>query len=271
MSFAIARIKKHKSTSLQAVDNHNRRLVSTSNCDPKKTFLNQRYSKDSTKSTKELVQEKLDSLGIDKHRKDAVVAVELVLTASPEYFRPENPKDYNQYDDVRMNKWKKATSDFLKSKYSSQLIVEVNLHLDEATPHMHVILVPALKKKRKKKQSKKEKEAGCEPVFYESNGLCAKEMFNRDKLIELQTDYAESLKHLGLERGKRNSKTKHKEIKQYYKLAESTISRFKALTERVKSFKSKPSPSHENNEEIPTASLRAHQNRNNDSDYDLFP
>lgn len=271
MSFAIARIKKHKSTSLQAVDNHNRRLVSTSNCDPKKTFLNQRYSKDSTKSTKELVQEKLDSLGIKKHRKDAVVAVELVLTASPEYFRPEDPKNYNHYDKNRMEKWKKATSDFLKSKYSSQLIVEVNLHLDEATPHMHVILVPSVKKKRKKKQSKKEKDAGCEPIFYESNGLCAKEMFNRDKLVELQTDYAESLKHLGLVRGKTNSKVKHQEVKQYYKLAESTISKFNALKERVKSFKRKPYPSHENNEEIQTASLRAHQDRNNDNANDFNP
>lgn len=269
MAFAIARIKKHKSTSLQAVDNHNRRLVSTSNVDPKKTFLNQRYSKDSTKSTKDLVQEKLSSLGINKYRKDAVVAVELVLTASPEYFRPDNPKNYNYYDKERMEKWKKATSDFLKSKYSSQLIVEVNLHLDEATPHMHVILVPSLKKKRKKKQSKKEKDAGHEPTFYESNGLCAKEMFNRDKLIELQTDYAEHLKHLGLERGKRHSKVKHKEIKEYYNLAESTISKFKALRDVLTRLKINPLQSHENKVENPSASLRARKNRTNHDDHDL--
>lgn len=43
-------------------------------------------------------------------------------------------------------------------------------------------------------------------------------MFNKYELIDLQTEYAQALKPLGLERGKRKSKAKHMAVKTYYGL-----------------------------------------------------
>jgi len=232
MAFAIARIKKHKASSLNSVDNHNRRLTETINADPER--IHQRLvGKDI--STKDLVDERLKNANIKKYRKDAVVAVEIVLTASPEYFRPKSPDSYGSYENGRVEAWLKATKEFLKKKYRKEL-VEVNLHLDEATPHLHVIVVPVVKKPRKKRQSKKDKELLKPPIITSEYKLCAKDMFNRKSLIALQDEYAESLKHLGLERGIHKSKAHHQTIKKNYENANNSISIKNLKNEYRKSF-----------------------------------
>lgn len=240
MAFAIARIHKHKMSSLGAVDSHNRRLNNPPNVDP--DGVHKRLNGDPNLSTAELVKAKLDKAGISKYRKDAVTAVELVLTASPEYFRPDDPKAHGKYDNERTKEWLKATNNFLKSKYNG-LVAEAVLHLDEATPHLHVMVVPAIKKERKRKQKKADKEAGKPPETYVSYGLCAKEMFNRQALIDLQTDYAKALKSLGLERGQRRSKAQHQTIKQYYGIAEKAVGTINTLKRSVSNLKDRLSKS----------------------------
>lgn len=234
MAYAIARIHKQKMTNLGAVDRHNRRLVETPNVDP--DGVHKRVVGDHELSTAELVKAKLDKIGISKYRKDATVAVEVVLTASPEYFRPDDPTAHGKYDHQRTKEWLKATNRFLKSKYNG-LVAEATLHLDEATPHLHVIVVPAMKKERKRKQKKADREAGKPPETYVSYGLCAKEMFNRQALIDLQTDYAKALEPLGLERGQHRSKAQHQTIKRYYGIAEKAVGTINALKRSVSDLK----------------------------------
>jgi len=247
MAYAIARIKKHKSTSLGAVDSHNRRLSNTPNADPNRKAI--RVVGDAHASTADLVKDKLKSLGIKSHRKDAVTAVEIVLTASPEYFRPGSPKSYGQYEPERVKEWLEATRSFLKSKYPNTL-VECTVHLDEATPHVHAIVVPAIKKERKRKQKKADKELGKPHETYIAYGLSAKEMFNRDALIQQQTDYAEHCSHLGLERGERGSKAKHETIKRYYGIAERAVGTINALKRTVSDLKGKLSETLGFNQEV---------------------
>ena len=247
MAFAIARISKQKSSSLGAVNNHNMRLTDTPNAKPNGIF--KRLVGDANASTSDLVYKRLEQAGVTKHRKDAVVAVELVLTASPEYFRPDKPSEYGTYDKDRLKAWLTQTNSFLKSKYNG-LVVEATLHLDEATPHMHVIIVPLVKKERKKKQSRQDKELGKPPVTYESFGLCAKEMFNRKGLIDLQTDYANAMSPLGLERGQKRSKANHQTVKQYYGIAEKATSTINTLKHTVNKLKTKLMGYIKDNDEI---------------------
>ena len=60
--------------------------------------------------------------------------------------------------------------------------------MDETTPHMHLNLVPITKDGR----------------------LCSKDLFDKSKLRQLQTDFYEAIgKKYGLERGKEGSQAKH--------------------------------------------------------------
>lgn len=64
-------------------------------------------------------------------RKDAVYAEELVLSASPEFFK----------DQDITKKWAAKQVDFLRNEYGSNCVSAV-LHLDEQTPHIHAFVVP---------------------------------------------------------------------------------------------------------------------------------
>lgn len=244
MAFSIVGIKKHTTGSLGSADGHNRRVddfANAKNVDPDGDHRRMMLHDNELKMTKsnialsDIVKAKIGQLGIKSHRKDAVVAVELMLSASPEYFRPKDPTEHGEYDDKRVSHWLKGVESFLASKYNG-LVVDVALHLDEATPHVHVMVVPALKKERKRKQKKADKEAGKPAETYVSYGLCAKEMFNREALVDLHTDYNAHLKHLGLERGIRGSDATHEQIKDYYKKASNPTGYVKRLEAKAQSL-----------------------------------
>ncbi len=139
--FAIARIKKHKRQDLRKVQGHNWREHDIKNCDPEGFFT--KLKGDDNLTIEELLDYKLRELGITKIRKDATVVVELMLSASPEYFRPDNPDKWGTYDKDKLRKWVDCCNDFLKNTYGDN-VIEATLHCDEATPHMHISVVPAL-------------------------------------------------------------------------------------------------------------------------------
>lgn len=78
---------------------------------------------------------KLAQLG-RKPQKNAAAAVEFSISASPEFFKSRKPKEWKAYfSDVR---------DFLGKRYGSDLVVSWNVHCDETTPHMHLLMVPII-------------------------------------------------------------------------------------------------------------------------------
>lgn len=116
-------------------------------------------------------------------RSDAVKVVEFMITASPEFFSTHKSKDY----------FKKAHQ-FFKEKFGEENLISFAVHLDELTPHAHVYVVPII-----------------------NNKLNAKQIFGtRQKLRDLQTDFAESVKSLGLERGVKGSTARHQDVKTFY-------------------------------------------------------
>lgn len=204
------RIQKLKCSNISGAKKHNQRTHQPDNADPDKKDLNQvLVGSDDLDS---LVFSRIKESGakyIESGKNASTLAVEMVLSASPEYFR-DNPSDTGEFDEQKMVAWRDANLSFLKKKYGDNL-VRVDLHLDEATPHMHAIITPLVEKQRKLRGK---------DAYRTVTVLDAKNMFNRSALVELQTDAAEAVKHLGIQRGLRYSKAKHTSIKQFYSQVE---------------------------------------------------
>lgn len=114
-----------------------------------------------------------------KLRSDAVYMNSYVLTSDGAFFENLPPSAEKEFftDCVK----------FFADKYGAENIISAVVHKDETTPHLHLNLVPI------------------------TNGkLCSKDLYDRKKLSELQTEFHEVVgKKWGLERGKFGSQAKH--------------------------------------------------------------
>ena len=184
MSFAILRHGKIKSTSRGAAISHNHRLgdVDQINIDKDQKHLNRCFMGD---GLAERIAKKLPA----KVRKDAVVSVEVLLTSGPEFF------DGMEKDRVKLAKnpeflaWVKKSLEWAKKEFGGNL-VDATLHMDESTPHLHLMAVPLTKDGR----------------------LCAKEIMARPELQRRQTQYAAVMAEFGLQRGEPAAETKRRHI-----------------------------------------------------------
>jgi hypothetical protein len=130
---------------------------------------------------------KLRALLPEKRRKDAVLAVEYVMTATPEWFAKATPEQEKAFFQQSLQ--------WLADKYGADRIVTASIHRDETTPHLSAFVVPLTQDKR----------------------LSAKEFIgSRDKMRADQTTYAACVANLGLERGIEGSKATHQTIQQHY-------------------------------------------------------
>ena len=114
-----------------------------------------------------------------KIKDDAVLITSFILGSDKEFFDGISPETQKQffYD----------CTEFFAERYGKENVVSAVVHLDESTPHMHLNLMPVTGGK-----------------------LCAKELFDRTALRELQTDFYEVVgKKYGLKRGKEGSTAKH--------------------------------------------------------------
>jgi len=197
--YAIARVSKIKGMKhLQSASAHNTRKMHVSNADPSGVTLVLAGSNDPAADV--IKRLPTDENGEIKVRKNGVWAMEHMLTASPEYFRPSDPSNAGTYDKKRMDAWRVRTISWLHDRYGDNLASAI-LHLDEATPHIQAFVVPR-----------------------RSDGkLDAASLFGPEQLRDLQTSYADALKELGLQRGIESSKAKHQTIKRYYALVNAPV------------------------------------------------
>ena len=194
MAKAILRTAKLKSASaIRGCGTHNARTRPTPNANSK---IKNEVLVDGGKDVYETVMQHIKESGVKrKIRANAVLAQEIFLSASPEYFRTD-PAAAGTWNQKKMEKWRDASFDFLKKKYGKNL-VDCRLHLDESTPHMHAIIVPIVQGKKGAK-------------------LSAKECFGKKDLTKLQDEYPRAVSHLGLERGIKGSRAKHTDVKKFY-------------------------------------------------------
>ena len=198
MPFTVLRIQKLKTWgAIAGAGKHNQRERETPNADAGKASANQYLvgtpGMDNVAALKE-------AIGSQRIRKNAVLGVEMLLSASPDYFRPNAPEQAGTYDASRLEKWKNASLDWLNEKYGNRIVSAI-IHADEATPHMHVLLVPLDDKGK----------LNCRALF---GGT-------RHTLSQLQTEYGAAVADLGISRGIENSRATHQKVSQFYTLAQS--------------------------------------------------
>jgi Plasmid recombination enzyme/Protein of unknown function (DUF3991) len=191
MAFAICRIQKMKTWGLLTRSEvHTARVGDTPNANPEIKNLQVIGNCDNF-DLGTLVRNKI---GSQKIRSNAVLAVEILLSASAEYFRPHAPGLPGLYDKQRLDDFVEVTVDWLHSSWGDRLI-RAELHLDEITPHIHAYLVP----------------------LDEWGKLNCKALFGtRSKLYELQDSFASAVAHLGISRGIKGSSATYTKIKKYY-------------------------------------------------------
>ena len=149
--------------------------------------------------------------GAERRNRDTVLCREIVLSASPSYFRPGREHIGGAYEPDRVKAWATASLAWAKRQWPDQLASAV-LHLDEMTPHLHLLVVPRVK--------------SAADVWK----LNSKALFDRERLRELQTGYGEALAPLGIRRGEPGSQAAHSEVRQFY----GTVNAAKGLPDRVK-------------------------------------
>jgi len=126
-------------------------------------------------------------------RRDQVLAIEGVLTATPAFFRPDDPGRAGHYTPQSVSALRERGLQFLKDRYPNKLI-RVELQLDEVTPHIQFAFLP----------------------IDEKGNWSAKNCTTRRMLSALWTDWAAKMKDLGLRRAIAGSQAKHEPIKRYY-------------------------------------------------------
>ena len=182
MSFAILRTAKLKSFGeIGGSLSHNYRDRPTPNANPQQTPQNEHSLKNA-----ELVMSAIKDKLPEKRRKDAVLCVEYLITASPDWVSWHKSDEQKYFDDAK--KW-------LENKHGKDNVIAITIHRDESTPHMIAYVVPLVDGKLNAK----------------------KFLGGRQKLSDMQTDFAKSVgEPLGLVRGLEGSKAEHQTIKQYY-------------------------------------------------------
>ncbi|SDY91068.1 MobV family relaxase [Acinetobacter kyonggiensis] len=182
MSFAIYRTAKLGSFGeIGGSLSHTYRTRPTPNADENKLHLNKHIFE-----TYNQCFDALKNAIPEKRRSNAVLCIEHLITASP---------DWNGWGTKKEEEFFKKSLEFLNKKYGKENVIACSIHRDETTPHLIVYVVP----------------------IDEKGGLNAKKWLGgRSKLSQTQTEFANEVKHLGLERGLENSKARHKTIKEFY-------------------------------------------------------
>lgn len=189
--FAILRVKKISGergkgkSNLSAAARHNLRERHTANARPEDTRHNIYLA--GAKTAKELMQ-LWEERAPEKVRKNAVPALEYVMTASPE--------EMAAMGQIKSEDYLRDAFAWVEEKHGAENILSAVIHMDETTPHLQVLVIP----------------------LDERGKLNARALVgSKPELSAMQTDYAERVgAKYGLERGIERSGASHETIKSYH-------------------------------------------------------
>ena len=177
-------MEKYKRTDIVGIERENERdenYKSTRNpqIDKSKTRLNY-HTVPYEKKYLSFIDERIKQLSPKRKIKDdAVLITSFILGSDKEFFDRITTEQQKQFF--------ADCTDFFSERYGKENVVSAVVHLDESTPHLHFNLMPVA-----------------------DGRLCAKELFDRAALRELQTNFYEVVgKKYGLKRGKEGSTAKH--------------------------------------------------------------
>lgn len=221
MPYAILRIEKHTAiATVRRSGKHKDREQPTPNANPELTPANETEGAKTSAELVAAIQKRVDlatvkATGTDK----PVIAVEYMITASPEFFKTANTDTINAYFD--------NAKSWLRDKHGVDNVISITRHNDEKTPHLSAFVVPLVEHQastRKRsiivgKDSDGKAIRETREYFTEASiNLSAKHYFGGAKALnELQTDFYKKVgMYSGLDRGIEGSKATHQRVKQFY-------------------------------------------------------
>ena len=180
--YAILRFAKYKGPEIGRIESHNERTkekyASNPNIDTSRSHLNFHLVAPERKYRAE-AEKQIAEAGC-RTRSDSVRVVEVLVTASPEFFKGKKKAEIKAYFQEAL--------DFIQQHQNPRTIISAVVHMDEKTPHMHLCFVPLTEDKR----------------------LSAKEIVgNKKKLTWWQDEFWKHMvgKYPDLERGESASET----------------------------------------------------------------
>jgi len=180
--YAILRFAKYKGPEIGHIESHNERTkekyASNPDIDTSRSHLNFHLVFPERKYRAE-AEKQIAEAGC-RTRSDSVRVVEVLVTASPEFFKGKKKAEIKAYFQEAL--------DFIQQHQNPRTIISAVVHMDEKTPHMHLCFVPLTEDKR----------------------LSAKEIVgNKKKLTWWQDEFWKHMvgKYPDLERGESASET----------------------------------------------------------------
>lgn len=185
--FAILRTQKHNSAdTIRRRCNHHLRAHDVQNADPALAGLNHAWGPSQAAQLARAIQERVEPL---VKRKDNVRCIEVLLTASPEWFGSDRPGQARRLT--------KAAAQWLSAEFGRDNVMGFGLHMDETTPHVWAMVTPIV--------------AG----RLNASALTG----SPEKMRQLQDRWAKLTAPLGLVRGVRKSGARHTTIRTFYAAA----------------------------------------------------
>ena len=147
MSYAIIRNTKYKRENLKGIYRHNERRnknYSNANIDKEKSYLNYVIKSPQYSYEKEFerIRRKYDLKGQIKTVSN--IACEYIITSDKEFFERKGEEETRRYFETAY----KFVSEY--KNLGEQYIMSAKVHMDEETPHMHLIFLPVVHTKDKK-------------------------------------------------------------------------------------------------------------------------
>lgn len=185
------------------------------NADPKKTKGNMELISRKTENEDGISYEMTLQQAVDKRIKEAdirprigqVTSLEMIFSGSHDRMTAMSRKELKNWADDTV-KWAKET-------WGEENVVSASLHVDEKTPHIHMIVVPIVtgQSRRTSYQQNKGKSKKQYKIDHTKSRLCVNEVYTTGKLYTYHDSYAKEVSSkYGMERGVRaepGNKKKH--------------------------------------------------------------
>lgn len=147
MSYAIIRNTKYKRENLKGIYRHNERRnknYSNANIDKEKSYLNYAIKSPQYSYEKEFerIKRQYDLKGQIKTVSN--IACECIITSDKEFFETIGKEETKRYFETAYN----FVAEY--KNLGEQYIMSAKVHMDEETPHMHLVFLPVVHTKDKK-------------------------------------------------------------------------------------------------------------------------
>ena len=183
-----------------SVQGHLARSRPTPNADPGRSASNVWLVGSADQNLDADIASVMRKAGVDpaRLRKDAVLANDILLSISPEWFRPGDPEAHGTWDEARLAAFKTEAQAMLTRTFGARVVSAV-LHLDEATPHVQAVIVPIMRRKTG-----------------DGFRLSGRDAFNPERLTVLQQDWEDRMRPHGVGPRTRGSRATHTTLREFY-------------------------------------------------------